>query len=809
MSKNQINPTPESLSDNGLSRRSFLKLSAYLGAGAFIATQPLNAIAAAVVETHVGEITKWHNCWAHCHSSCLLKIVTENGQIKRIETDDQGNDEFGQHQVRACLRGRSLHKRTFSPDRLKYPMKRVGPRGEGKFKRISWDEALNEVHTQMSRIIERYGNDAIFSRVGYGKPNGPYHYVSRFLNLIGGYLPAAGNYSSHQIDTASTYTYGDKGYTMGSAPTEMAHSDLIVYFGNNPANTRMSGGSDTYHYQVSKAKSSARTIIIDPQYTDTACGREDEWLAIRPGTDALLVEALAWVLITENFVDEAFLKRHCYGYDAEPAMPEKGLQALDASLGYKAYILGHGADGIAKTPQYAAPICGIPTEQIYQLARALGQAKAPYIAQGWGPQRHAAGEQTARAIFMLPILLGQLGLPGTNNGGSDFLFHKTDIAKMPEGTNPVKAKVPCFKWSEAVTRGKEMTALTDGIVGAPRLTTDVKCVFMYQGNWLLNQHSDCNATAKMLKDESLLEFIFVMDNHMTASAKFADILLPDITWLENSRVVAFSTHVTKTEHVIDPMYECRHPYDVFADLAERFGVKAAFTEGRSWDDWQAHLYELSRKKHPEFPTFAELSEKGTVRLPFDPNAERYVFKQFRQDPETHPLATESGKIQIYSHKLAKFAQTWTLPEGDVISALPQYTPTWESYADTQTRAVYPLQLIGFKSKGRPHSTFANVPWLKEVIEDALMMNPVDAQKRQLAQGQIVHIYNDRGTIQVPVRITPRIMPGVVALAEGAWYQPNEQGVDVGGCINTITRLRPTALAKANPQGTNLVEVRAV
>lgn len=795
--------------NSDLSRRSFLKLGAYLGAGAFLSTQPLNAIAAAVIDAHHGEVTKWHNCWAHCHSSCLLKIVTEDGQIKRIETDDQGDDQFGQHQVRACLRGRSLHKRTFSPDRLKYPMKRIGKRGEGKFKRISWDEALTEVHSQLSRIIKDYGNQAIFSRIGYGQPHGPYHYVPRFLNLIGGFLSPAGNYSSHQIDTASTYTYGNKSFTMGSAPTEMSRSDLIVYFGNNPANTRMSGGSDTYHYQVSKAKSAARTIIIDPQYTDTACGREDEWIAIRPGTDALLIEALSWVLIKENFVDEAFLAQYCYGYDAEPAMPEKGLPALDASLGYKAYILGFGADGIAKTPEYAASTCGIPTEKIYQLARELGHAKAPFIAQGWGPQRHAAGEQTSRAIFMLPILLGQLGLPGTNNGGSDFLFHTTDIMNMPTGKNPVKAQVPCFKWSEAVVRGQEMTALSDGIAKADKLDTNVKCVFMYQGNWLLNQHSDCNATAKMLANEELMEFIFVMDNHMTASAKFADILLPDITWLENSRVIAFSTHVTKTEHVLDPMYECRHPYDVFADLAGKFGLREAFREGRTWDDWQQYLYEQSRVKHPHFPTYEELSEKKTVRLPFDPEADRYTMKEFRLDPLANPLPTESGKIQIYSHKLANIAQTWLLPEGDSITALPNYTPTWESYTDIETKKQFPLQLIGFKSKGRPHSTFANVPWLREVVEDALMMNPVDANERQLIQGQLIHIFNDRGTIQVPLRITPRIMPGVVALGEGAWYQPDESGVDVGGCINTITRLKPTALAKANPQGTNLVEVRAV
>lgn len=789
-----------------LSRRDFLQLSACLGSGAFLATLPLNSIAALVINEHVGEVAKWHNCWAHCLSSCLLKIITENGQIKRIETDDLGDDVFGRHQARACLRGRSLHKRTFAPDRLKYPMKRVGKRGEGKFKRISWDEALDEVHRQLSGIIGKYGNQAIFSRIGFGKPDGPYHFVPRFLNLIGGFLSPEGNYSSHQIDTASKFTYGESKYTFGSAPTELAHSDLIVYFGNNPANTRMSGANDTYHYQQGKQASSARTIIIDPQYTDTACGREDLWLAIRPGSDAILVEAIAWVLITENYVNEAFLKQYCYGYDEELGDVERGIPPLERSLGYKAYILGEGGDGQPKTPEYAASVCGIPQEQIYHLARALGQAKAPFIAQGWGPQRHAAGEQTARAIFMLPILLGKIGLPGTNNGGSDFSFSGSDIMPMPIGKNGVQAKVPCFKWLEAVERGHEMTALTDGIVGAERLTSDVKCVFMYQGNWMLNQHSDCNATAKILADESKLEFIFVMDNHMTSSAKFADILLPDITWLENTRVVRFATHLTLTEHILDPMYECRHPYLVFADLAERFGVRESYSEGRSWDEWQKFLYEESRKKHADFPPFEVLQQQKTIRLSFDPKEPRYVMREFREDPLANPLKTESGKIQIYSHRLAHFSNTWQLPEGDRITALPQYQPTWESYADIEVRKDYPLQLIGFKSKGRPHSTFHNVPWLREVIQDALMINPLDAKTRNLQQGQLVHVFNDRGVIRVPIRITPRIMPGVVGLGEGTWYTPDDKGVDTGGCINTLTRLKPTALAKANPQGTNLVEV---
>jgi anaerobic dimethyl sulfoxide reductase subunit A len=790
-----------------LGRREFLKFAAACGGGAFANSGPLSAFAAPVAAVATREEFKWANCWAHCHSSCLLKVIMDGGRIKRIETDDLGDDVYGRHQARACLRGRSLHTRAYSPDRLKFPMKRVGKRGEGRFARISWDEALDETHERLSAVIKKYGNAAIYHRQGYNLPNAPYHYVPRFLNAVGGFLDVYNNYSQAQIMEAAFFTYGKTGHFHGSGSTEMARSDLIVYFGNNPAVTRMSGAGDTYNYQIAKNASRARTIIIDPYYSETACGREDLWIPIRPGTDGAMAEAMAYVLITENRVDEAFLKTYCYGYDAELGDETKGVPPLSAQDGYRAYILGENAGGRPKTPEWAASICGVPAKIIVQLAREMANARAPFITQGTGPQRQAAGEQTSRAIFMLPALLGKIGLPGTNSGACDYLFPESKIANLPQGKNPVKPKISVFTWTDAVVRGQKMTALADGIRGADRLGTDVKCLFMYQHNYL-NQHSDANKTARILADESKLEFIFDMDNFMTPSAKFADILLPDITWLENSRIVSFATHTTYVERAIEPMYECRHPYDVFTDLARRFGVEKQFTEGRAWDQWLDHLYAKSREKYPELPELSELKEKKTIRMPFDPAAPRFAFKKFREDPEANPLTTESGKIQIYSHKLKKLKDTWTLPDGDVISPLPQYTATWEGYEDIKTRGKYPLQLFGFKSRARPHSNFYNVPWMREVVEDAVLMNPIDAAARGLRSGQMVYVFNDRGKVRAPIKITPRMMPGVVVIAEGTWYAPDKDGIDQGFCINTLTSQRPTALGKANPQHTNLVEIVA-
>lgn len=314
---------------------------------------------------------------------------------------------------RACLRGRSMRRRVYNPDRLKYPMKRVGARGEGKFERISWEEAYDIIATNMQRLIKEYGNESIYLNYGTGTLGGTMTrswppgntLVARLMNCCGGYLNHYGDYSSAQIAEGLNYTYG--GWADGNSPSDIENSKLVVLFGNNPGETRMSGGGVTYYLEQARQKSNARMIIIDPRYTDTGAGREDEWIPIRPGTDAALVNGLAYVMITENLVDQAFLDKYCVGYD------EKTLPASAPKNGhYKAYILGEGPDGVAKTPEWASQITGVPADKIIKLAREIGSTKPAFISQGWGPQRHANGEIATRAISMLAILTGNVGING-------------------------------------------------------------------------------------------------------------------------------------------------------------------------------------------------------------------------------------------------------------------------------------------------------------------------------------------------------------------------------------------------------------
>lgn len=285
-------------SPGGVSRRALLKSTA-LGSLALAAggvTLPFTLRrAAAAVQQATGDTTRivWGACSVNCGSRCALRLHVRDDEVVYVETDNTGDDRYGDHQVRACLRGRSIRRRINHPDRLNYPMKRVGKRGEGKFVRISWQEALDTLADRLKSVVAQYGNEAVYINYSSGIVGGNITRsspsaspVARLMNCYGGSLNQYGTYSTAQIACAMPYTYGSND---GNSTSDIENSKLVVMFGNNPAETRMSGGGITWYLEQARERSNARMIVIDPRYTDTAAGREDEWIPIRPGTDAALV----------------------------------------------------------------------------------------------------------------------------------------------------------------------------------------------------------------------------------------------------------------------------------------------------------------------------------------------------------------------------------------------------------------------------------------------------------------------------------------------------------------------------------------
>lgn len=785
-----------------LSRRTFLK-------AAVIAGMPLSPIAKAVAQAakDLGNYT-WCACVINCGQRCPVRCFSKNGQVIRIETDNNPDNVPNPRQLRACQRGRSMRERIYSPDRIKYPMKRVGERGDGKFERISWDEAVKTIAKEWTRIRDTYGNEAIYWQYCSGQQSlvSSRRAWQRLMNLMGGYLNYYGSYSNAQKSAAMPFTYGSR---PTSLPSEIANAELYVLFGNNPSVTRPSGGGKGYQIDMALSKHQPKKIIvIDPVFTDTATTRADQWVPIRPGTDAALISALAYQWITNNQVDQAFLDKYCVGFD-EKTLPASAPKNSD----YKSYILGQGYDKTPKTPEWASPITGIPVETIKQLAEEMANTKPMFVSQGWGPQRQANGEQTARAIAMVPILLGQIGLPGTNTG-----LHEGNTpfpaVYLPVGKNPVKATIPVYLWTDAIFRGKEMTRRTDALKGAEKLTQNLKMIVNSGGNTMINQHGDCNWTDKVLRNDKDCEFIVVCDNMMTPSCRYADILLPDILGPETSDLACQGgSHgdiacMLAIQKAVEPQYEQKPSWEICRLIAKELGLEDKYTEGKNQDEWIRWCYDETRKKVPSMPEFDEFWKKG-IFVDWGRRKDSIALEGFRKDPEKNKLKTPSGKIEIYSEKLANEVKDWVIPEGDMIPPIPMFYSTWEMPGDPLAEK-YPLQCFGYHGHGRIHSTFHNLPRLRDVHPDSVIMNPVDAEKRGIKDGEKVYVFNDRGTVLLPARVSPRIMPGVVTIPQGAWYKPeiiDGKVVDVGGCINTLTNHRPSAYAKGNAQHNILVEIR--
>lgn len=457
-----------------MSRRGFIQSAAVLSGAAAVAgtvSLPFSANAQTpqgIRPDETSETIKYSACLVNCGSRCPLKVHVKDGVIRRISNETMFDDStFGLHQIRPCLRGRSVRWKTYNPDRLKYPMKRVGKRGEGKFERISWDEATSIIADKLKYTIDTYGNEAIYYQYGTGSTGANLHgrtACKRLLSTVGGFLSDYGTYSYSQLTGIVPYVYGDM---LESLLTEIENSDLVVMFGHNLAETRMSGGGQFYETLNALDKSKSKVIIIDPRRTDSVTTLGAEWIPIYPGTDAALVAALGYVMIQEGITDEAFLREYCIGWDKQtlPASaPENG--------SYKDYILGNGPDGIAKTPEWASQLTGISVARIIQLAREIGNARAAWISQGWGIQRTSNGEQACRAIMMLPLMSGHIGRPGTNTGcwGGSIEYPVASFA-IP---NPVKTQIPTFMWSEAVARGEELTSKNAGVRNKDKLDTGIK-----------------------------------------------------------------------------------------------------------------------------------------------------------------------------------------------------------------------------------------------------------------------------------------------------------------------------------------------
>ena len=777
----------------------------------------------------------WSQCNVNCGGRCIFHWHTKDGKIQYMTTDDIGNDDF---QARACLRGRVMRQWVNNPDRLQYPMKRVGARGEGKFERISWDEAIQTIADKIRYTIDTYGNDSIYVNYATGMYSATGRSVERLLNCVGGYLPMYGDYSTgmHQYVMPFMYGVGVSPYENISASSvdQAQNADLVLMFGNSPADNRMGGANVVWDYNTVR-EAGPEIIHIDYRLNETAAGYPSEWLPIRTGTDAALVAGIAHELITNDWVDLDFLHKYCVGYDEE-TMPAS---AKGQNKSYHDYIMGLGYDKAEKTPEWAAEITLVPAEKIRELAAKIHDAKAVFVVQGWGLQRHSNGESATRAVCMLALLTGNLGKPGTNSGMREAEPPGAPVGSLPASDedpngapmNMVNAKISCYSWLKCIDEGKDFQKELDAtdeialFMGAqnPEMAAaaakiekpknGIKMLWNYAGNCISNQHGDINKVYEVLSDESKCEFIVGCDTFMTDSAKYCDILLPDAMRAEqlNMSTNGYSEYywgVTVGGPAQEPPFECRPIYDVHADIAEKLGVRDKFTLGKTQDEWIEELYKAGAAADPELPSWEGILEQGVYKRKL-PTA--IAFEENVKDPVGHPWNTPSGKIEIYSEALAKIAEDreleGRLTEGQVISPIPIFDPGVEGYGAVTDE--YPLYMSGWHDKARTHSSFGSLEVLKDYNRHRLWINPLDADPRGIHDGDKVRVKSPAGEVEIEAHVTSRIVPSVVAMPQGFWHDADMKGnkLDKGGCINTLTTYVPSPLAHGNgPSNSIIAEV---
>jgi len=717
-------------------------------------------------------------CASHCGGSCLLKVHVRDGIITKIETDD--GDE---PQLRGCFRGRAYRQRVYDPDRILYPLKRVGERGEGKFQRISWDEALTAVANEIKRIRDTYGPASILYTAMAGDVSalsGGGVLFTRLLNMAGGFTGMSGITSFGQGIFSSIATYGT--YMCSNSRDDLLNSRLIILWGFDPA--KCINGTNTAWYLAKAKERGARIISVDPRLGDTSASVADQWITIRPSTDAAMLIAMAYAIVAENLQDQAFLNRYTVGFDK-----------------YRDYLLGT-EDGMPKTPAWAEDITGVPAETIAALAREYAVTKPGALLAGIGPGRTHCGEMYHRAAAVLAAMCGNIGIHGGDAaarawesifGGLPYQFMVgLNSNPMPRVRNPVDEGFPVMKSYLPRMRGpyvfwaKVPDAIIRGKAGGYH--ADYKMFFIANCNYL-NATPNINKVVEALKR---LEFIVVNEQVMTPTARFADIVLPQCTYLErNDITVVAQTYLGYgfQNKVIEPLGESKSPLDICMALAEKLGLS-------DYNDKTEEelLREVARRAG--IPDYDKFKKQGIYRIPM---SEPYVaFQKQIEDPANNPFPTPSGKIEICSSVMAE----WDNPE---LPPIPKWVEPFEILTDPLAKK-YPLQLITPHGKRRALGQYERVPWLREVEPQTVWINMADARARGIRTGDMVRVFNDRGVLVLPAEVTRRLMPGVVQVESGAWYDPDEDGIDRGGNSNVLTRDDPS-IGGHFCYNTCLVEVR--
>jgi anaerobic dimethyl sulfoxide reductase subunit A len=770
------------------------------------------------------------SCDHNCGSRHMLVAHKKGDVIVRLSTDDgrfqaggaYGFDTEQVPQLRACLRGRSYRARLYSPERLLYPMLRVGKRGEGKFKRVTWDEALDHVARKMVELKQKYGPTAILDQAYAGTSYGVLHKSDQIEGLLARFLGMFGcrtnswSVPSYQGTTfSSRMTFGT--IEDGNEDDAFAHSKLIIMWGWNPAYT-FHGGNTFYYMRLAKQRG-CKFVLVDPQYTDSAAAYDAWWIPIRPNTDAAMLAGMAHHVFANSLQDQKFIDRFCQGMDAG-TMPAWAKEKEN----FKDYILGK-YDGTPKTPEWASAICGVSAEDIRKLAQMYATTKPAALKASWGPGRNAYGEQYNRMAAALQAMTGNIGILGGSAEGVGKGWHGESIAYPydDETANIWFASIKSDRWAHCVLNypnvKREEVGLWPRSDSLDGTIPNIKAIWWHGSDWF-NQLTNIN---KEIQAVDKLELVVCADSTITPSGLWADVLLPVATHFERHDVALpwykghYYIHRPK---VIEPMGESRTDFQIFTEMAYR--LEALDPTLKDFGKRYNPRADRSYFQNPDAVDEAYLRawwdgkvmKRQGVKMSWDEFKKHGVYKfkldkplvAFRaQIEDGEPFATPSGKIEILSTTLAKVTD-WTKTQyGYEIPYIPKWIEPFESLNSAKIQE-YPFHLVSPHPRWRTHSIFNNIGWLRETYQQELTLNASDAQKLGVKMGDIVEVWNERGRTVVPVYVTERCMPGVAVLYEGAWMDLDAKGVDRAGNPDFLTLDAPSP-AGAFAYNTVLVNVK--
>ena len=656
-------------------------------------------------------------------------------------------------------------------------------RGNDSFVELSWDEALDRAATELKRVIATHGNSAIFGG-SYGWASaGMFHqsqnHLHRFLNLIGGFTAHRNSYSIGSSLVLLPHLVGSSAAVFRQATSWSMiarHTELLVAFGGLPLkNTFVAPGGNARHalreHLAAAHRRGMQIAHFSPLRDDVVPESRARWYALAPLSDVAVMLALSHVLVSERLHDTAFLERYCHGADR-----------------FIAYVMGK-SDGVPKTPEWAQAHSGLPAQELRQLARDMA-TKRTLVTVSYSLQRAQYGEQPVWAALSLAALLGQIGLPGGGfghgYGSMGDVGNSTaslPLRGLPEGRNAVRDFIPVARIADLLLKPGE----TFEYNGAQYTYPDIRVVYWAGGN-PFHHHQDLNRLRDALTRPDTL---IVNEPYWTPMARHADLVFPATTSLERNDIGSgrADARIVAMHRAVAAVAGARNDHDIFAGLAERFGVREAFTEGRDERAWLEHLYAGIRESFGDLnvaaPSFDEFWARGSLEVP-DTDSERVLFSAFRRDPVANPLKTPSGKIQIFSDAIAKFGYeecpghaTW-LPSDEWLGA--------------PRASTFPLALVANNPASRLHSQLdigAYSQASKVNGREPARMHPDDAVARGIHSGDIVRLFNDRGSCLAGAVVTDDVRRGVVQLSTGAWFDPDDAGAAMAMCLhgnpNMLTR----------------------